>query len=240
MEIIVNGDRRTVPDDLTVASLLEVLQMRPNRVAIERNRDILPRAQWQATQVQPNDNFEIVQFVGGGESKAASKDLVRLSGRIAELLQSVPRLRDPLDFLLGAVYALWLADELGFHERDLQLPNDYWQFPLKRAQDMAAGALRTDGKWAAGFYFNSALLRIAASYHRTLKALTRQDGYVPALREKVAPPFSRSNLDKVHCEVNHLKHTPNGIESGRRITFAIAIDSVNELLDLIHSHRADF
>lgn len=66
MEITVNGDRRTVPDDLTVEALLEFLQMRSNRVAIERNREILPRAQWQATQVQPNDSFEIVQFVGGG------------------------------------------------------------------------------------------------------------------------------------------------------------------------------
>jgi thiamine biosynthesis protein ThiS len=66
MEIIVNGDRRTVPDELTVEALLEFLQMRSNRVAIERNREILPRAQWQATQVQPNDSFEIVQFVGGG------------------------------------------------------------------------------------------------------------------------------------------------------------------------------
>lgn len=67
MEITVNGDRREVPDGLTVAALLEVLEMRANRVAIERNREILPRAQWQATQVQVNDSFEIVQFVGGGD-----------------------------------------------------------------------------------------------------------------------------------------------------------------------------
>lgn len=66
MQITVNGDRREVPDGLTVAALLEVLQMRANRVAIEHNREILPRAHWQATQVQPNDSFEIVQFVGGG------------------------------------------------------------------------------------------------------------------------------------------------------------------------------
>lgn len=66
MEIIVNGDRRKVPDGLTVTALLEMMQMRPNRVAIERNREILPRALWHATPVQPNDSFEIVQFVGGG------------------------------------------------------------------------------------------------------------------------------------------------------------------------------
>jgi len=71
MEIIVNGDRREVPDALTVAALLDFLQMRPNRVAIERNRDILPRSQWQATQIQPNDSFEIVQFVGGGSTRSS-------------------------------------------------------------------------------------------------------------------------------------------------------------------------
>ena len=74
MQIIVNGDRREVPEGLTVIALLEALQMRANRVAIERNREILPRPQWQATQVQPNDSFEIVQFVGGG---CGEEDLYR-------------------------------------------------------------------------------------------------------------------------------------------------------------------
>jgi thiamine biosynthesis protein ThiS len=35
-------------------------------VAIERNLEILPRAQWTQTQVQPGDRYEIVHFVGGG------------------------------------------------------------------------------------------------------------------------------------------------------------------------------
>jgi len=37
-----------------------------NRVAVERNLDILPRASWAATQVTANDSYEIVHFVGGG------------------------------------------------------------------------------------------------------------------------------------------------------------------------------
>jgi thiamine biosynthesis protein ThiS len=40
--------------------------MRGDRVAIERNLDILPRTLWNETQVQSNDSFEIVHFVGGG------------------------------------------------------------------------------------------------------------------------------------------------------------------------------
>jgi sulfur carrier protein len=67
MNVTVNGERREIPEGLNVIALLEHLGMRGDRVAIERNLDILPRAQWQETRVQPNDSFEIVQFVGGGE-----------------------------------------------------------------------------------------------------------------------------------------------------------------------------
>jgi len=66
MRIRVNGDMREIPDGLSVAALLEHLGMARDRVAIERNLDILPRANWQATVVEPNDSFEIVHFVGGG------------------------------------------------------------------------------------------------------------------------------------------------------------------------------
>jgi len=66
MTVTINGERREIPDGLSVAALIDHLGMRIDRVAIERNLDILPRAQWQETRVQPNDSFEIVQFVGGG------------------------------------------------------------------------------------------------------------------------------------------------------------------------------
>ena len=66
MTITINGERREIPDGLNVTALLEHLGMAENRVAIERNRDILPRALWQETQVSANDTFEIVQLVGGG------------------------------------------------------------------------------------------------------------------------------------------------------------------------------
>lgn len=66
MTVTINGERRDIPDGLTVVALLDHLGMRSDRVAIECNRDILPRAQWKETLVRPNDSFEIVQFVGGG------------------------------------------------------------------------------------------------------------------------------------------------------------------------------
>ena len=66
MTITLNGDRCEVPDGLSVAALLDHFKMAPNRVAIERNLDILPRHLWQETQVQADDRYEIVRFVGGG------------------------------------------------------------------------------------------------------------------------------------------------------------------------------
>lgn len=66
MMVKINGDSREVPDGLTVTALLAFLEMRNDRVAIEHNLNILPRALWNETQVRPNDNFEIVHFVGGG------------------------------------------------------------------------------------------------------------------------------------------------------------------------------
>lgn len=66
MTITINGERREVPDGLSVAALLDHLNMTRDRVALERNLEILPRAQWSVTQVQTDDSFEIVHFVGGG------------------------------------------------------------------------------------------------------------------------------------------------------------------------------
>ncbi len=66
MNVTINGELREIPDGLNISGMLEHLGMPRERVAIERNLNILPRANWSETRIEPNDNFEIVQFVGGG------------------------------------------------------------------------------------------------------------------------------------------------------------------------------
>ena len=66
MTVTINGDRCEIPEGLSVAALLAHLGMTPDRVAIERNLEILPRDRWNATRVEPGDGYEIVHFVGGG------------------------------------------------------------------------------------------------------------------------------------------------------------------------------
>jgi thiamine biosynthesis protein ThiS len=69
MEIVLNGQPREVgldPEAATVDALTAALGMKADRIAIERNGEIVRRAEWVATPVRSGDRFEIVHFVGGG------------------------------------------------------------------------------------------------------------------------------------------------------------------------------
>jgi sulfur carrier protein len=65
-DIVVNGERRTVPAGATVAALLQTLALSSEHVAAERNREIVPRAAHAETGLNEGDTLEIVTFVGGG------------------------------------------------------------------------------------------------------------------------------------------------------------------------------
>ena len=66
MRLIVNGEEKDFPGVTTVASLVEHLGLKSDRLAIELNHDIVPRSQWAATALSEVDRLEIVHFVGGG------------------------------------------------------------------------------------------------------------------------------------------------------------------------------
>jgi thiamine biosynthesis protein ThiS len=66
MELFVNGEKRSWADSVSLAQFIETLGMKGDRVAVEVNREIVPRAQWAETQLHEGDRLEIVHFVGGG------------------------------------------------------------------------------------------------------------------------------------------------------------------------------
>ena len=66
MKLIVNGEDREFSSTLTVASLLVQLGMKPDRVAVELNRELVSRERWDKTHLSDDDKLEIVHFVGGG------------------------------------------------------------------------------------------------------------------------------------------------------------------------------
>ena len=65
MKIVINGQEQTLAP-ITLALLIEQLGMKQDRVAVELNRDIVPRAKWTETNLAEGDRLEIVHFVGGG------------------------------------------------------------------------------------------------------------------------------------------------------------------------------
>lgn len=66
IEATINGSSERLPAGLTVARLLERLKLRPERVAVEKNGVILPKAAYEETMLETGDRLEIVSFVGGG------------------------------------------------------------------------------------------------------------------------------------------------------------------------------
>ena len=66
MTVTVNGETRTLSDGTTVAALVAELGLRDRRVAVEVNRDIVPRQRYSEQELRSGDVVEIVQFVGGG------------------------------------------------------------------------------------------------------------------------------------------------------------------------------
>jgi len=72
MNLTINGENRSLSAE-TLGMLVEQLGMKPDRVAIELNREIVPRAQWPQTSLHDGDRLEIVHFVGGGTAGLATR-----------------------------------------------------------------------------------------------------------------------------------------------------------------------
>jgi thiamine biosynthesis protein ThiS len=71
--LTINGEEKTFSSDLTLAALVAQLRMKADRVAVELNRQIVPRTEWPATRLKEGDRLEIVHFVGGGCAPAGTR-----------------------------------------------------------------------------------------------------------------------------------------------------------------------
>jgi len=66
MKLAVNGEDKEIANGLSLDGLLEQLQIRPDRVVVELNRNIVSRDAYSTTMLVEGDKLEIVHFVGGG------------------------------------------------------------------------------------------------------------------------------------------------------------------------------
>ncbi|MDA2913566.1 sulfur carrier protein ThiS [Acidobacteriia bacterium AH_259_A11_L15] len=66
MQVTINGEPRTLPDNLSLQQALEHLKLNAEQVAVEHNRRIVKREQWARVEVHAGDELEVVHLVGGG------------------------------------------------------------------------------------------------------------------------------------------------------------------------------
>lgn len=66
MTIIVNGEKREISNSILLGELLKELEINPDKVVVELNRDIVEKEKFDSVILKEKDKLEIVQFVGGG------------------------------------------------------------------------------------------------------------------------------------------------------------------------------
>jgi thiamine biosynthesis protein ThiS len=66
MEITLNGASRTIPEQTSASDLIQSLGLADKRLALEINREIVPRSSFEQHMIRPGDTVEIVHAIGGG------------------------------------------------------------------------------------------------------------------------------------------------------------------------------
>jgi thiamine biosynthesis protein ThiS len=66
IQVFINGEPQSLPTSASIAGLLKYLQLPLDRVAVELNKTLVRKRDWDATRVENGSRLEIVEFVGGG------------------------------------------------------------------------------------------------------------------------------------------------------------------------------
>ncbi len=66
MQITINGENKILSDQLNLLQMLETLELPTERIAIELNKDVVRKKDWQNIKISDEDKIEIIHFVGGG------------------------------------------------------------------------------------------------------------------------------------------------------------------------------
>jgi thiamine biosynthesis protein ThiS len=82
VQVKVNDESREVAEGTTLQSLVELLGLAPERLAVELNYNVIRRGEWPRVELSEGDRIEIVHFVGGGSG--------RLEGRAGNSSKTVP------------------------------------------------------------------------------------------------------------------------------------------------------
>jgi len=155
-----------------------------------------------------------------------------LASRLLPLVENHDDLLAVLDYAAGALLCLMEAERCGFKEREEPCAPNYQDRVATLIREMQAGGRPQADFWIAGWHFNSALVRIAASYDRA-KGVFRQRQRNQGAPRKPDVQHDHTRIDKIRKEVDSLKHVPTGNAEGRAVRFQEALVGLEELIDFI-------
>ena len=73
MRILINGEDKECEEGISLFALLDLLELPPQRIAVELNHAVVRRADWKSTILKNEDRLEIVHFVGGGSGFSSNR-----------------------------------------------------------------------------------------------------------------------------------------------------------------------
>ena len=73
MRILINGEGKECEEGISLFDLLDLLELPPQRIAVELNHAVVRRADWKSTILKNEDRLEIVHFVGGGSGFSSNR-----------------------------------------------------------------------------------------------------------------------------------------------------------------------
>lgn len=166
-----------------------------------------------------------------------SDKLHKLAVRLEVLVGELPQYRAILDVVAGGLFALLRAQELDYKHRAGPLSDAYLRNLALRLARMAHGQLPRKHAWLAGFYFNSAIHRIAAAGEQLEGILTRIERRARRSRKQIPDSITLTSVRKVRNEVDRFKHDESGFEGGRNVPPALATHALEEILDALDSRK---
>lgn len=82
MQVYVNGDSTELTEGISLAELITQLDLPSQRIAVEYNRTVVRRSEWDSTMLTEGDRVEIVHFVGGGDSSTGFRNFTTSTEKV--------------------------------------------------------------------------------------------------------------------------------------------------------------
>jgi len=82
LQVYVNGDSTELTEGISLAELITQLDLPSQRIAVEYNRTVVRRSEWDSTLLTEGDRVEIVHFVGGGDSSTGFRNFTRSTEKV--------------------------------------------------------------------------------------------------------------------------------------------------------------